>query len=62
MKADKNGHRGTILIGEGTFYIEQPLRISASGVVLRGMGKNKTRLVKKASNVKRLYTSKEKAL
>lgn len=47
MKADKNGHRGTILIGEGTFYLEQPLRISASGVVLRGMGKNKTRLVKK---------------
>lgn len=47
LKPDKNGHRGTVLIGEGTFYLDQPLRISASGVVIRGMGKAKTRLVKR---------------
>ena len=47
LKADKSGHRGTVLIGEGTFYLDQPLRISKSGVVLRGIGKKKTRLVKR---------------
>ena len=47
LKADKDGHRGTILIGEGTFMLDRPLRISTSGVVLRGMGKGKTRLVKR---------------
>ena len=47
LKADKNGHRGTILIGEGTFLLDCPLRIATSGVVLRGMGKGKTRLVKR---------------
>ncbi len=47
MKPDKNGHRGTVLIGEGIFYLDKPLRISTSGVVLRGMGKAKTRLIKR---------------
>lgn len=47
LKADKSGHRGTVLIGEGTFILDRPLRITASGVVLRGMGKGKTRLVKR---------------
>ncbi len=47
MKPDKNGHRGTVLIGEGIFYLDEPLRISASGIVIRGMGKAKTRLVKR---------------
>ena len=46
LRADKDGHRGTVLIGEGVFRLDQPLRIAASGVVLRGMGPNKTRLVK----------------
>ena len=45
-KADVKGHRGTVLLGEGTFRLDSPLRISASGVVLRGMGREKTRLVK----------------
>ena len=47
LKADKSGHRGTILIGEGTFLLDRPLRITTSGIVLRGMGKGKTRLVKR---------------
>ncbi len=47
LKTDKNGHRGTVLVGEGTFLLDKPLRITASGVVIRGMGKGKTRLVKR---------------
>lgn len=46
LKIDKNGHRGTILIGEGTFHLNSPLRITTSGIVLRGMGKERTILVK----------------
>ena len=46
LSPDKDGHRGAVLLGEGTFRIDQPLRIGASGVVLRGMGRDKTRLVK----------------
>lgn len=42
LKADKNGHRGAVLLGEGTFCISRPLRISASGVVLRGSGRGRT--------------------
>ena len=45
-KPDTNGHRGAVLLGEGVFRLDQPLRISASGVTLRGMGRDKTRLVK----------------
>ncbi len=45
-KTDAQGHRGAILLGEGTFRLDKPLRIAASGVVLRGMGRDKTRLVK----------------
>ncbi len=46
LKAGPDGHRGTILIGEGAFALSQPLRISTSGIVLRGMGPGKTRLVR----------------
>ncbi len=46
LKPDKNGHRGAILIGEGTFSIDSPLRISASGVIIRGSGRGKTVIVK----------------
>ena len=47
LKADANGHRGTVLIGEGVFVLNEPLRISKSGIVLRGMGMGKTILKKK---------------
>lgn len=47
LKADKQGHRGTVLLGEGTFYLDSPLRIASSGIVIRGMGKKKTKLVKR---------------
>ena len=45
-KADVHGHRGAVLLDEGTFHLSQPLRIQASGIVLRGMNKNKTTLLK----------------
>ena len=47
LKADENGHRGAVLLGEGTFYIDEALRVKASGVVLRGSGKGKTTIVKR---------------
>ena len=43
---DKNGHRGAVLLGEGRFRLDSPLRISVSGIVLRGISKNGTVLVK----------------
>jgi hypothetical protein len=46
LPADKNGARGAVLLGEGTFRIDNSLRITASGVALRGVGKDKTVLVK----------------
>ena len=46
LKPDANGHRGAILLGEGSFAISKPLRITASGIVLRGMGHGRTTLVK----------------
>ena len=47
LKPDKlSGLRGAVLLGEGTFMLSQPLRISASGVVLRGTSKQGTVLRK----------------
>lgn len=41
--AEKGG--GAVLIGEGTYHLDQPVIIRRSGVVVRGAGKNKTKLV-----------------
>lgn len=38
MKSEK---RGAILIAEGTYYLDQPLRISASGIVLRAWARGR---------------------
>ena len=46
LKADAKGHRGAIALGEGIFTINKPLRITASGIVLRGLGHGKTTLLK----------------
>ena len=46
LKPDKNGPRGAVLLGEGTFRISKPLRISTSGVVIRGAGRDKTTIIK----------------
>ena len=43
---DKDGFRGAILLDKGTFSLKQGLHISASGVVLRGMDRDKTILIK----------------
>lgn len=46
LKPDKNGRRGAVLLGAGSFNIDKPLRICASGVVLRGSGQDKTTIIK----------------
>ena len=47
-KADKKtGLRGAVLLDKGTFSLSQALRIQTSGVVLRGMDRNETVLLKK---------------
>lgn len=47
LTPDDSGFRGTVLLDEGEFSLSGSLRIAASGIVLRGMGKDKTVLVKK---------------
>ena len=42
QKANRSGHRGAVVLDEGTFRLDQPLRIAASGVTLCGMGRDKT--------------------
>ena len=46
MKADAEGRRGAVLLGEGRYRLDRALRIGTSGVVLRGVGCGKTVLVK----------------
>ena len=46
LPLDKNGARGAVLLDKGEFEISAPLRISASGVVLRGSGEAATTLKK----------------
>lgn len=47
LKPDKSGHRGAILLSKGTFNIDKPLRISTSGIVIRGAGRNMTQIIKR---------------
>ena len=42
LKPDGEGRRGAVLLGEGTFLLSAPLRITASGIVVRGMGQQQT--------------------
>lgn len=46
LKPDQNGLRGCVLLGEGVFKISKPLRITTSGVVLRGVDRQKTVILK----------------
>lgn len=41
LPLDKNGFRGAILIKKGTYRISSPLKITASGIILRGEGDSK---------------------
>jgi hypothetical protein len=43
-EAGKKGG-GAVLVGEGTFRMSHPVTVRDSGVVIRGMGKDKTKLV-----------------
>lgn len=45
LPADANGFRGTVLLQKGTYEVFGQLRITASGVVLRGSGTNATTIV-----------------
>lgn len=47
LTPDASGFRGTILLDKGEFALSGSLGISTSGVVLRGMDKEKTILLKK---------------
>lgn len=47
LAPDASGFRGAVLLDEGEFSLMNSLRISASGVVLRGVDKDKTILLKK---------------
>ncbi len=47
LTPDANGFRGTVLLDKGEFMLSESLRMTASGVVLRGMDKDKTILLKK---------------
>lgn len=47
LPADAEGRRGAVLLDKGTFSVATPLRISASGVTLRGSGETQTTIVKK---------------
>lgn len=46
LPMDKDGFRGAVLLDKGTFELSTPLRIAASGVVLRGISKKETVLKK----------------
>ncbi|MDR0811698.1 MAG: DUF6298 domain-containing protein, partial [Paludibacter sp.] len=45
LKPDANGFRGAILLQAGDYKISGQLRISASGIVIRGSGADKTNLI-----------------
>ena len=44
---DASGFRGAVLLDQGEFSLSGSLRINASGIVLRGVDKEKTILLKK---------------
>ena len=41
LQPDEDGFRGCILLRKGVYHIASPIRITASGIVLRGEGNNK---------------------
>lgn len=47
LSPDKNGFRGAVLLDKGLFELDESLRISVPGVVLRGTDKEQTVLLKK---------------
>lgn len=45
LPIDANGFRGAVLLQKGTYEVVDQLRITASGIVLRGSGVNETTIV-----------------
>ena len=52
---DASGFRGAVLLDQGEFSLSESLRIAASGIVLRGVNKEKTILLKKGVNSALIY-------
>jgi len=52
MKPDRQGFRGAVLIKKGVYKIGEPLRITTSGVVLRGEGQDENGTVLVATQKK----------
>lgn len=46
LQADASGFRGAVLLDKGEFHLSGSLRINASGIVLRGIDKKQTILLK----------------
>lgn len=46
QKPNKQGFRGAIVLQAGEYHITSPLRISASGIIIRGAGKSATKIIK----------------
>lgn len=47
LRPDANGFRGAVLLEKGVYHLDNALRVTASGVVLRGADKAGTALVKR---------------
>ncbi len=46
QKPDKQGFRGAVILQAGEYHITNPIRISASGIIIRGAGKSATKIIK----------------
>ena len=55
LTPDASGFRGAVLLDQGEFSLSGSIRISTSGIVLRGTDKEKTILLKKGSRQRCAY-------
>lgn len=53
LPIDENGFHGTILLEEGTYAVQGRLKITNSGIILRGSGTGKNRTVLLAAGISR---------
>ncbi|HEY6956278.1 MAG TPA: pectate lyase, partial [Flavisolibacter sp.] len=45
LPLDKNGVRGAVLLQKGVYKVDGQLRLSSSGIILRGSGVNQTTII-----------------
>ena len=60
MPLDKNGFRGAVLLKKGRYELAEPIKISASGVILRGEGQDEDGTVLFGSGVIKMQYQKLK--